>query len=579
MTYRMRATAVTKQSPAARNTMEQGTRMSSRIQTRARRVLLTVSMVCAAIGVLAPAEANTNVTISGTVVDAAGDPVANVRVSPRNPYMTTQTDSQGRFAFPIPSGTEVVLEIEPNFTTAYPNPRAASIYFLSNAFTPDDNQDLGTLTLPPMKTSTVRVVDENGVPIYSAGVSLVTGGTTWLGSEWADQGHYLTDTISIASATYNYETRTPDSGTIEVVQPRYTHGGLANLRAATYTSDGATYTTTSADATGTGTSADPFLMSIDGYTVAPPAMPAATATVTSGNRAGVSWPYPGALTHGAALTGYTVTANPGGATVEVGPNVNYVPIEGLTYGTTYTFTVAANSRVGSSTVTTNAVKPTAAPSAPTSLTATLAGTTGLTASWTPPADDGGEAVTGYRVSISPPTGTGVSERILGPEERATTFTDLYPGFNYTVYVNAINGVGGGPSVYASLTMPPREVVTPTPPPSPPVIADPIPSLLPAPVPPPPAPIPPTSVPSQVAKPTVQVKGNKAIVAWRPATSASSPVTKYLVAVTPGKDITTSGSARRAVLKNLKRGTYRITVTAINSTGKSQPSKVVRALIR
>lgn len=538
-------------------------------------MVVTVTAMLAAFVVLAPAEAGTNVTISGTVVDAAGNPVANVRVSPRHTYMPIQTDSQGRFSFPVPSGTEVALEIEPNFTTAYPNPRAASIYFQSSAFTPADSEDLGTLTLPPMKTSTVRVVDENGTPIYRAGVHLVTEGTTWLGSEWADQGHHLTDTITVAAATYNYETSTPDSGTVEVVQPRYTHGGLANLRAATYTSGGATYTTTSADATGTGSPADPYIMSIDGYAVAPPTMPAATATLTSGDRAGVYWSYPGATTNGAALTGYTITANPGGSTVEVGPNISYVPIEGLTIGTTYTFTVAAHSRVGSTTVTTNAVRPTAAPGAPASLDAALVGSTGLSATFGPPTSDGGEAVTEYRVFISPPTETGVSERVLGPGERSTTFTDLYPGFKYTVSVRAVNSVGQGPLVYASLTMPPRPEVTPTP--FPPTNPDPIPP--PVPLPPLPTTVPlPTSAPSQVARPTVQVKGSKAIVVWKAATTTSSPVTKYLVAITPGKDITTSGRARRVVFKNLKPGTYRVTVTAINSAGKSRPSRKVRALI-
>ncbi|MBO9598805.1 MAG: fibronectin type III domain-containing protein, partial [Cohnella sp.] len=68
---------------------------------------------------------------------------------------------------------------------------------------------------------------------------------------------------------------------------------------------------------------------------------------------------------GSAITGYTVTASPGGAQAQLGAGENTAQFTGLTNGTTYTFTVAANNAVGASVPSdpSNAVTPTA-PSLP-----------------------------------------------------------------------------------------------------------------------------------------------------------------------------------------------------------------------
>jgi RHS repeat-associated protein len=80
--------------------------------------------------------------------------------------------------------------------------------------------------------------------------------------------------------------------------------------------------------------------------------------VTAGaDAATLTWTPP-ATSGGSALTGYTVTASPGGASAVAGPYATSATVAGLTAGTAYTFTVTAASGVGATTTAaTSAVTP------------------------------------------------------------------------------------------------------------------------------------------------------------------------------------------------------------------------------
>ncbi len=79
--------------------------------------------------------------------------------------------------------------------------------------------------------------------------------------------------------------------------------------------------------------------------VAMPSAPAAPTAVPGDGEVAVSWTAPAA--NGSPITGYTVTAAPGGATCTT--SALSCTVNGLTNGTAYTFTVVATNAIGTST--------------------------------------------------------------------------------------------------------------------------------------------------------------------------------------------------------------------------------------
>ncbi len=134
---------------------------------------------------------------------------------------------------------------------------------------------------------------------------------------------------------------------------------------------------------------------------APTAPGAPTSLVgTSGNgRVSLTWVAPGS-NGGSAITGYTVTASPGGATAT--SKTLAATVTGLTNGTAYTFTVTATNAIGTSppSAVSNTVTPATVPGVPTKAVASLVGAQ-VVVSWTAPASNGGSPITGYTVTSTP----------------------------------------------------------------------------------------------------------------------------------------------------------------------------------
>jgi Zn-dependent metalloprotease len=180
-------------------------------------------------------------------------------------------------------------------------------------------------------------------------------------------------------------------------------------------------------------------------------------TATAGvAKATVRWTAP-ASNGGSAITGYKVTASPGGASART-TGATTAEVTGLTNGTAYTFIVTATNAIGISpaSVASNPVRPVPqVPGAPTSVLAT-AGDTEAVVTWSAPVSDGGSPVTGYLLTASP---GGVTVHTGGPTE--ATVTGLTNGTAYTFTVKAENAAG------SSLPSPATAAVTPEAVPDPP----------------------------------------------------------------------------------------------------------------
>jgi hypothetical protein len=219
-------------------------------------------------------------------------------------------------------------------------------------------------------------------------------------------------------------------------------------------------TVTLSDAGGASSSASAVTGPITGAAGGLPGTPTGAFATSGPARASVSFTAP-AADGGSPIVAYRVTASPGGRTA-VGAS-SPVVVDGLTRQP-YTFTVTATNLTGDGppSAPSNAVKPAGVPGAATSLLATAADGR-ATVAFTPPADDGGAAITGYTATAAPGGRSGTSTG--GP----ITVPGLTNGVSYTFTVTAANAVGPGPASTPSGAVTPESVERPheePPPPSP-----------------------------------------------------------------------------------------------------------------
>lgn len=260
---------------------------------------------------------------------------------------------------------------------------------------------------------------------------------------------------------YVYFTAPADNGGSTITKYKYTtNGGTGSVQLATTTSpltidkntvdagalvNGSSYSIQIAAVnTGTGTwstvqSATPNIL---------PEVPTSVTGVIGGGKITVSW-NASAGNAGTAVTGYTVTSDPGGFTCST-TGATTCEVLGLTNGVAYTFTVAAANALGNSAASSPsiALKPDVAPGAPTGVAVTR-GDGSLTFSFTPGTNSGSPIVK-YQYSLN---GISWSDFPINSATSSQTLSGLTNGFIYTVDLRAVNTLEGAAS--STVTASPR----------------------------------------------------------------------------------------------------------------------------
>ena len=162
---------------------------------------------------------------------------------------------------------------------------------------------------------------------------------------------------------------------------------------------------------------------------------------------------------GSAITGYTITSNPGGFTCTAAANATSCAVTGLTDGVAYTFTAVATNAIGnsSSSGASSSVTSAGAPSAPSSVTGSVGnGSSTITVSG---ASANGSAITGYTVQAYDSTGSALSGKTCTITSPATSceISGLTNGSDYTFTATATNGAGTSAASAASSTVTPAGV--------------------------------------------------------------------------------------------------------------------------
>ena len=195
-----------------------------------------------------------------------------------------------------------------------------------------------------------------------------------------------------------------------------------------------------------------------------------TATATGQTTANVVFVAP-ANNGGSTITSYTATSSPAdGTSTLTQSGSGTISVTGLYANTNYTFTVTAANSIGTS----NPSNPSASiltnpglPGIPTGVTATATGQTTINVQFTPPANNGGTAITSY-YALSDVGGISSTINSSSPGWNTSTFfiTGLAVQSPYRFRVRATNSVGTGSySSYSNtattLTPIPTIISTPT----------------------------------------------------------------------------------------------------------------------
>ena len=516
-----------------------------------------------------------------TVVSTPGN--KTISVGPDvNTYTMTGLTNGIPYRFQVFAQTEIGMSGISNAVTPYPPPRVTK--FTSTA-------TIHTLTLrwvgipgagpSPITSYTITCSDTN---VVIPPVSLIGNNGTCVITEGLTAGTAINFSIFASSAILDSSTITL-TGVIPLTYPDPPSELTAVAKA------GSAILTWLPGSFDGGTAVTEYIISYDGMTVAPAAIPMVTLRAVSGNarsltvsklvngnsymfyiraktKAGISQtftssatitPYglPGApvltvvpgdsqatlswtarLAHEESpITSYTITCTNPAVTIP-SPNITSaiagnVIVTGLTNGTLYTFRINSVSEMGSSAVVSKAILVAALPDSPTNLIATR-GSTSAVLSWTAPNSNGGAAITSYVITSIPATTTiTLATKIL---PTTVTVTKLRNGTEYTFYIVARNSTG------TSVTPTESNAVTPA------------------------------TVPA-APRVTGASLSQSIRLSWPDPVNNGSAITSYTVTSIPSSTIPSDITSSPVTIEGLTPGAgYVFTVIAVNSVGNSLPGR-------